>query len=202
MFETDTTKDKSLRGIDRRVFLGMSAAALAGLVLWRGKRPEAVEAEGVPAGPPKMVHIVEFSDAGLRQDVAVVPKIVKTDAEWRKQLTPAAFDITRKAGTEMAFTGALLNLHEKGLFRCICCDTALYSSETKFESGTGWPSFWAPIAKENVQEISDRTFGMTRTAVSCPRCDAHLGHVFDDGPRPTGLRYCMNSVAMQFVKSA
>ncbi len=202
MFETDTTKDKSLRGIDRRVFLGMSAAALAGLVLWRGKRPEAVEAEGAPAGPPKMVHIMEFSDAGLRQDVAVVPKIVKSDAEWRKQLTPAAFDITRKAGTEMAFTGALLNLHEKGLFRCICCDTALYSSETKFESGTGWPSFWAPIAKENVQEISDRAFGMTRTAVSCPRCDAHLGHVFDDGPRPTGLRYCMNSVAMQFVKSA
>lgn len=202
MFETETTKNKSPRVIDRRVFLGMSAAALAGLVLWRTKRPEAVEAGGVPARPPKMVRIVEFSGAGIRQDVVVVPKIVKSDAEWRKQLTPASFEITRRAGTEMAFTGALLNVHEKGLFRCICCDTALYSSETKFESGTGWPSFWAPIAKENIDEISDSTFGMTRTAVSCRRCDAHLGHIFDDGSKPTGLRYCMNSVALRFIKSA
>ena len=202
MFETDTPKNKSPHGIDRRIFLGMSATALVGLVLWRTKKPEAVEAGGVPAGPPKMVRIAEFSDAGIRQSVVVVPTIVKSDAEWRKQLSPASFDITRRAGTEMAFTGALLNVHEKGLFRCICCGTALYSSETKFESGTGWPSFWAPIAKENVLEISDRTFGMARTAVSCRRCDAHLGHVFDDGPRPTGLRYCMNSVALRFVKSA
>lgn len=201
MFKTDITKDKSSRGINRRVFLGMSATGLAGLALWRTERPEAVEAGGVPAGPPKMVRIVEFSDAGIRQGVVVVPKIVKSDAEWRKILTPASFEITRRAGTEMAFTGALLNVHDKGLFRCICCDTALYSSETKFESGTGWPSFWAPIAKENVQEISDYSYGV-RTAVSCRRCDAHLGHVFDDGPKPTGLRYCMNSVALRFVKLA
>lgn len=201
MFETDITKEKSPRNIDRRVFLGLSATALAGLALWRAKRPEAVEAGGLPPRPPRMVHIVEFSDAGIRQGVVVVPKIVKSDAEWRKLLTPASFEITRRAGTEMAFTGALLNVHDKGLFRCICCDTALFSSETKFDSGTGWPSFWAPIAKENVEETSDYSYGV-RTAVSCRRCDAHLGHVFDDGPRPTGLRYCMNSVALRFVKLA
>ncbi|HTG60217.1 MAG TPA: peptide-methionine (R)-S-oxide reductase MsrB [Terriglobia bacterium] len=149
-----------------------------------------------------MVKIVDFTDAGAREGIVVVPKIVKSEDEWRKQLSPLAFDVTRQAGTERAFTGEYWNLHEKGLFRCICCDTALFSSETKFESGTGWPSFWAPIAKENIQELQDVGLGMVRTAVSCRRCDAHLGHVFDDGPRPTGLRYCMNSVAMRFVKSA
>jgi len=132
----------------------------------------------------------------------VVPKIVKSEEEWRKQLGRAAFEVTRRAGTETAFTGAYWNLHDKGLYRCICCDTALFSSETKFESGTGWPSFWAPIAKENIQELGDNSLGMSRTAVSCRRCDAHLGHVFDDGPRPTGLRYCMNSVALRFIKLA
>ena len=201
MFEINPLKEKAQGHINRRVFLGLSAPALAGLVLGCTKRPEALEAGAPPSGLPKMVRVVEFSDAGVRQDVVTVPKIVKSDADWRKQLSPASFDVTRKAGTELAFTGALLKVHDKGLFRCICCDTALYSSNTKFESGTGWPSFWAPLAKENVEEISDRTFGMARIAVSCRRCDAHLGHVFDDGPRPTGLRYCMNSVAMRFAKS-
>ena len=188
-------------GLNRRKFLMGASVALAGLGLWRYRRPEPAEAEPVPGGQPKTVRIVEFSDSGVREDTVAVPKVVKTEEEWKNQLSPAAFEITRHAGTETPFTGAYWNLHEKGLFRCICCDTALFSSETKFESGTGWPSFWAPIAKENVRDQLDGSLGMTRTAVSCRRCDAHLGHVFDDGPRPTGLRYCMNSASLRFVKA-
>ncbi|MGC1296471.1 MAG: peptide-methionine (R)-S-oxide reductase MsrB, partial [Alloacidobacterium sp.] len=151
---------------------------------------------------PKEVKLVQFSASGQRGDVVTLSVVVKTDAEWQQQLSPDAFAVTRRAGTERAYSGQYWNLHDKGLYRCICCDTALFSSETKFESGTGWPSFWQPIAKENVRESSDYSLGMARTAVSCRLCDAHLGHVFDDGPRPTGLRYCMNSVALHFVKSA
>jgi peptide-methionine (R)-S-oxide reductase len=129
-------------------------------------------------------------------------KIVKTHEEWRQQLSPNVFDITRNADTEFAYSGKYWNLHDKGIYRCICCDNALFSSETKFDSGTGWPSFWQPIAAENVQTKEDRAYGMVRTAVSCTLCDAHLGHVFDDGPAPTNLRYCMNSVSLRFVKQA
>jgi peptide-methionine (R)-S-oxide reductase len=202
MLEPDIRKNGRPRLVDRRVFNGASVSALAGLVLWLYRRPESVESGAASAGQPKMVRIVQFSDAGVRQEIVNVPKITKSDEEWRKQLSPVAFDVTRKMGTEIAFSGAYWNLHEKGLFRCICCETALFSSDTKFESGTGWPSFWAPIAKENVQELVDNSSLMSRTAVSCRRCDAHLGHVFDDGPRPTGLRYCMNSVALRFIKLA
>jgi peptide-methionine (R)-S-oxide reductase len=131
-----------------------------------------------------------------------VPKIVKSDDEWRKQLSRDSFEVTRDAATERPYTNENPNDHANGVFRCICCHTALFDASTKFDSGTGWPSFWAPIAKENIVESADISLGMLRTAVSCRLCDAHLGHVFDDGPRPTGLRYCMNSVAMRFAKSA
>ena len=154
------------------------------------------------SGPAPDVTIQEFSDAGVATGTVTVPKIVKTEDEWRKQLSSDSFDVTRHEGTEAPFSGKYYKTHDNGLFRCICCDTALFSSDTKFDSGTGWPSFWAPIAKENVVETTDRSLFMQRTAVSCRRCDAHLGHVFDDGPPPTGLRYCMNSVALRFVRIA
>lgn len=150
---------------------------------------------------PKMVSIVEYSDRGIRGAVVQVEKIVKPDAEWRRALNPIAYEITRHAETERPFTGETWNLHDKGIYRCVCCDTALFSSDTKFESGTGWPSFWKPLDKRNIVENSDFSLGMERISVECRRCDAHLGHVFQDGPNPTGLRYCMNSAAMRFVKS-
>jgi len=186
-------------GMGRRSFIVILGAAAAGVgfrfVDQRWKR--------IPwISEPEKVTIVEFTDAGERTRTVSVAKIVKSEDEWKRQLSPASFQVTRHEGTERPFSGALLDEHGKGVFRCICCDTALFDSRTKFDSGTGWPSFWQPIAKENVVETSDTSMGMIRTAVSCRRCDAHLGHVFDDGPRPTGLRYCMNSVAMRFAKAS
>ena len=201
MFDSELTNDKQSKKTTRRMFLGSGVAVVAGVAFlsWR-KAPE-VEASGAGRGTPGSVTIVNFSDDGKNLGKETVPKIVKTNAEWKAQLPGNSYDIARLADTEMAFTGATWNEHSPGIFRCICCDTALFDAKTKFDSGTGWPSFWAPVAKENVAEASDGSFGMVRTEVKCKRCDAHLGHVFDDGPPPTGLRYCMNSASMRFMKA-
>ena len=184
----------------RRHFLGAAAASLGALALGCGRGSAAAQA--APRPMPRSVEIVEFDDAGKRLRTATVPTVSKTDAQWRAQLSPQSYQVTRHEGTERAFTGALLEEHRKGVFRCICCGTALFDARTKFESGTGWPSFWQPIAPQNVAESRDARYGMVRTEVACARCDAHLGHVFDDGPRPTGLRYCMNSVSLRFAAAA
>jgi peptide-methionine (R)-S-oxide reductase len=143
-----------------------------------------------------------FTATGKSTGVVRVAKVVKTEAEWQAQLSPLAYHVTRQQGTERAYTGEYSSSHGDGLYRCICCATALYDSKTEFESGTGWPSFWKPISAMNIVKSSDTTFGWHRVAISCKRCDAHLGHVFEDGPLPTGLRYCMNSVALKFVARA
>jgi peptide-methionine (R)-S-oxide reductase len=149
--------------------------------------------------PGGKVRTAEFDPYGNETGVVETERIAKTDGEWRKQLGAVQFDVTRREGTERAGSGVYAYNHADGLYRCICCNTALFDSKTKFESGAGWPSYYQPIAKQNVVKETDRSFGEERTKVNCARCAAHLGHVFDDGPRPTGLRYCMNSASLTFV---
>jgi peptide-methionine (R)-S-oxide reductase len=202
MSSSEKSKKDNGGGMGRRTFFGAIVAAVGGLAWSYFHEREPVHASAAPAGGEKMVRVVQFNDAGQRQDTVTVAKIVKTDDEWRKLLSHDSYEVTRYAATERPYTNENPNAHAKGVFRCICCDIALFNASTKFDSGTGWPSFWAPIAKENILESADVSMAMIRTAVSCRLCDAHLGHVFDDGPRPTGLRYCMNSVAMKFAKAA
>jgi len=175
--------------MERRQFIiALSGLAIAG----------ATRVFAAAPGAAGKVTVVQFDDSGKMLGRVTLPKVYK-DAEWKRRLSPLAYSVTRQGGTERAFSVPGYDRHDPGIYRCICCDNALFDSTAKYDSHTGWPSFWQPIAPENVRNIVDHSLWMERTEVRCTLCDAHLGHVFDDGPPPTGLRYCMNTVALRFV---
>jgi peptide-methionine (R)-S-oxide reductase len=187
------------REITRRRALWITPFAFAGLVAIWSRRGDRSEDSVAASDAGEEVTVVQFNDAGDRLERTRVKKDGRSNAEWRKLLSREQFFVTRHAGTDMAFTGTYYQIHDPGLFRCICCANALFSSDAKFDSGTGWPSYWAPIAEENIRTHSDRSLLMERVEVLCMRCNAHLGHVFDDGPPPTNLRYCINESSLRFI---
>ena len=188
--------------LTRRAFVFSAAGAISAIAFWGLRRSTIAAARPLrpDEGAGQREAIAQFSADGKTPGRVIVPRVIKSDDEWKRQLDETSYWVTRHADTERPYTGATWNEHGHGIFRCIGCDLALFSSETKFDSGTGWPSFWQPIAEENIVKTVDGSLMEVRTAVSCRLCDAHLGHVFDDGPPPTGLRYCMNSASMRFVK--
>jgi peptide-methionine (R)-S-oxide reductase len=183
----------------RRRALLIAPFALAGVAVLAMRRGRDSDESGSSGDSNEEVQIVQFDDAGRKLGVAGVKKVVRSNSEWHNQLSAEQYYVTRQQGTDAAFSGTYYQMHQEGLFRCLCCDTAVFSSDTKFDSGTGWPSFWAPIAEENVRTRSDFSLIMKRTEVHCTRCDAHLGHLFNDGPEPTNLRYCMNESSLRFI---